>query len=249
MDSPVLLPSHQSELSPTTGTFPMPVGFRSAGNISVINNITLTRGLHDQARMSPLGAMHLASSTAAVGESHQVAAKPPSTEKHRSDDGFNWRKYGQKQVRGCERSYFKCTRPNCNAKKKVERTETGEIVEKLVKSTTTPHPTDGGGGGGGRRGPTGHDAEGGAEGEGDAEGGDARNKRGRKSAFSQELASRRLSNANDASDEDVDDDDDEVPSSSPSEDLPETTVELVDELVSRRYSRSGGRSSFGSDGG
>jgi hypothetical protein len=54
------------------------------------------------------------------------------------------------------------------------------------------------------------------EGEGDAEGGDARNKRGRKSASSQELANRRLSDANGASDEDVDDDD-EAPSSSPSE--------------------------------
>ncbi|MCL7024947.1 hypothetical protein MKW94_005113, partial [Papaver nudicaule] len=32
-----------------------------------------------------------------------------------SEDGYNWRKYGQKQVQGSEfpRCYFKCTHPNC----------------------------------------------------------------------------------------------------------------------------------------
>ncbi|KAL5055214.1 hypothetical protein RYX36_035896 [Vicia faba] len=39
-----------------------------------------------------------------------------------NDDGYNWRKYGQKQVKGCEfpRSYYKCTHPSCPVKKKVE---------------------------------------------------------------------------------------------------------------------------------
>ncbi|KAE9596386.1 putative transcription factor WRKY family [Lupinus albus] len=36
-----------------------------------------------------------------------------------SDDGYNWRKYGQKLVKGSEfpRSYYKCTHPNCEVKK------------------------------------------------------------------------------------------------------------------------------------
>lgn len=48
-----------------------------------------------------------------------------------SYDGYNWRKYGQKQVKGSEnpRSYYKCTHPNCPVKKKVERSLDGQIAE------------------------------------------------------------------------------------------------------------------------
>jgi hypothetical protein len=52
-----------------------------------------------------------------------------------SYDGYNWRKYGQKQVKGSEypRSYYKCTHPNCPVKKKVERSLDGEIAEIVYK--------------------------------------------------------------------------------------------------------------------
>ncbi|KAL8145570.1 hypothetical protein AgCh_003648 [Apium graveolens] len=48
-----------------------------------------------------------------------------------SDDGFNWRKYGQKLVRGNQfvRSYYKCTFPTCPAKKQVERSHEGNITD------------------------------------------------------------------------------------------------------------------------
>ncbi|CAL5390180.1 unnamed protein product [Camellia sinensis] len=54
-----------------------------------------------------------------------------------SDDGYNWRKYGQKQVKGSEypRSYYKCTHPNCPVKKKVERSPEGHITEIIYKGT------------------------------------------------------------------------------------------------------------------
>ncbi|KAK9151357.1 hypothetical protein Syun_009666 [Stephania yunnanensis] len=52
-----------------------------------------------------------------------------------SEDGYNWRKYGQKQVKGCEfpRSYYKCTHPNCQVKKQLERSQDGQITEIIYK--------------------------------------------------------------------------------------------------------------------
>ncbi|VVB01981.1 unnamed protein product [Arabis nemorensis] len=40
-----------------------------------------------------------------------------------SDDGYKWRKYGQKSIKNSPnpRSYYKCTNPICNAKKQVEK--------------------------------------------------------------------------------------------------------------------------------
>ncbi|XP_050237779.1 probable WRKY transcription factor 2 [Mercurialis annua] len=61
-----------------------------------------------------------------------------------SEDGYNWRKYGQKQVKGSEypRSYYKCTHPNCLVKKKVERSHEGHITEIIYKGAHNhPKPT------------------------------------------------------------------------------------------------------------
>lgn len=57
------------------------------------------------------------------------------------EDGYNWRKYGQKQVKGSEnpRSYYKCTFPNCPTKKKVERSLDGQITEIVYKGSHN-HP-------------------------------------------------------------------------------------------------------------
>lgn len=46
-------------------------------------------------------------------------------------DGYNWRKYGQKLVKGNTfvRSYYKCTFTNCPARKQVERSHDGNITE------------------------------------------------------------------------------------------------------------------------
>ncbi|KAL3502643.1 hypothetical protein ACH5RR_037092 [Cinchona calisaya] len=47
------------------------------------------------------------------------------------DDGYNWRKYGQKLVKGnvFVRSYYKCTHSNCRAKKQVERAHDGRLTD------------------------------------------------------------------------------------------------------------------------
>ncbi|KAG8082337.1 hypothetical protein GUJ93_ZPchr0014g46921 [Zizania palustris] len=59
-----------------------------------------------------------------------VAAAP-------AEDGYSWRKYGQKQVKHSEypRSYYKCTHPNCVVKKKVERSHQGHVTEIIYKGT------------------------------------------------------------------------------------------------------------------
>lgn len=63
-----------------------------------------------------------------------------------NDDGYNWRKYGQKQVKGCEfpRSYYKCTYPSCPVKKKVERSLEGHVTAIIYRgehSHQRPHPS------------------------------------------------------------------------------------------------------------
>ena len=52
-------------------------------------------------------------------------------------DGFNWRKYGQKQVKSSDnsRSYYRCTNSSCLAKKKVEHCPDGRVVEIIYKGT------------------------------------------------------------------------------------------------------------------
>ncbi|KAJ4830694.1 hypothetical protein Tsubulata_028411 [Turnera subulata] len=85
-------------------------------------------------------------------QSNSVAAHQPSynhynqssqymREQRKSDDGYNWRKYGQKQVKGSEnpRSYYKCTFPSCPTKKKVERSLDGQITEIVYKGSHN-HP-------------------------------------------------------------------------------------------------------------
>ncbi|CAK9199574.1 unnamed protein product [Sphagnum troendelagicum] len=63
-----------------------------------------------------------------------------------SEDGYNWRKYGQKQVKGSEytRSYYKCTQAHCPMKKKVERSHDGQVTEIVYKGEhnhAKPQPT------------------------------------------------------------------------------------------------------------
>ncbi|MED6150581.1 WRKY Transcription Factor [Stylosanthes scabra] len=62
---------------------------------------------------------------------------PPIVAEKVSDDGYNWRKYGQKLVKGSEypRSYYKCTHPNCEVKKLFERSHDGQITEIIYKGT------------------------------------------------------------------------------------------------------------------
>jgi len=65
-----------------------------------------------------------------VCHTHREEKMPIVPEKP-SEDGYNWRKYGQKNVKGNEyiRSYYKCSYPNCLVKKQVERSQNGRITD------------------------------------------------------------------------------------------------------------------------
>ncbi|KAJ4704654.1 putative WRKY transcription factor [Melia azedarach] len=54
---------------------------------------------------------------------HKYTLKIKSCGKGMADDGYKWRKYGQKSIKNSPnpRSYYKCTNPRCSAKKQVER--------------------------------------------------------------------------------------------------------------------------------
>uniref|UniRef100_A0ACD5Y3P4 Uncharacterized protein n=1 Tax=Avena sativa TaxID=4498 RepID=A0ACD5Y3P4_AVESA len=72
---------------------------------------------------------------------HDINKPIPGVKNRPSYDGYNWRKYGQKQVKGSEfpRSYYKCTYPTCPVKRKVETTLDGQIAE-IVYNGEHNHP-------------------------------------------------------------------------------------------------------------
>ncbi|XP_049374462.1 probable WRKY transcription factor 20 isoform X1 [Solanum verrucosum] len=81
-------------------------------------------------------------SSASMQGSHADHKEVSSVTSDRSsDDGYNWRKYGQKLVKGSEfpRSYYKCTYPNCEVKKIFERSPEGQITE-IVYKGSHDHP-------------------------------------------------------------------------------------------------------------
>ncbi|KAL8199441.1 hypothetical protein R6Q57_013009 [Mikania cordata] len=57
-------------------------------------------------------------------------------------DVYNWRKYGQKQVKASEhpRSYYKCTHANCPVKKKVGQSLDGHITDIVYKGQHNHEP-------------------------------------------------------------------------------------------------------------
>ena len=59
-----------------------------------------------------------------------------------STDGYNWRKYGQKQVKSPtgSRSYYRCTHSECCAKKIECSDHSGHVVEVVYKSQHSHDP-------------------------------------------------------------------------------------------------------------
>ncbi|KAK6798881.1 hypothetical protein RDI58_006584 [Solanum bulbocastanum] len=60
------------------------------------------------------------------------------------DDGYRWRKYGQKAVKNNNypRSYYRCTHEGCNVKKQVQRLSKDETVVVTTYEGMHTHPID-----------------------------------------------------------------------------------------------------------
>ncbi|KAF0908383.1 hypothetical protein E2562_025058 [Oryza meyeriana var. granulata] len=124
----------------------------SSSNDMMIDNMplcsresTLTVNV-SSAPNQPVGMVGLTDSVPAevgASELHQMSSsgnalqetQPESVAEKSAEDGYNWRKYGQKHVKGSEnpRSYYKCTHPNCEVKKLLERSLDGQITEVVYK--------------------------------------------------------------------------------------------------------------------
>ncbi|XP_050383033.1 probable WRKY transcription factor 49 [Argentina anserina] len=63
---------------------------------------------------------------------HKYTLKIKSCDSGMADDGYKWRKYGQKSIKNSPnpRSYYRCTNPRCSAKKQVERSS--EDLDTLI---------------------------------------------------------------------------------------------------------------------
>ncbi|CAA7026889.1 unnamed protein product [Microthlaspi erraticum] len=150
LDSPLLFTSSNILPSPTTGTFPaQTLNWKNNGLLINKNEIKPEDG---KEHFDFVFSSTIITQTAKNQTSPPLfpsspltqldVSKPSHTSNKASDDGYNWRKYGQKQVKGSEnpRSYFKCTYPDCLTKKKVETSLVKGHITEIIYKGSHNHP-------------------------------------------------------------------------------------------------------------
>ncbi|CAM0957145.1 unnamed protein product [Alopecurus aequalis] len=159
LDSPVLLNYSNILASPTTGAIPAQrYDWKASADLITAQQEELTRGDNGFTDFS----FHAVNSNNATAQTNSFPSfkeqqQPQVVEMSKSvaasnkssggnskqlEDGYNWRKYGQKQVKGSEnpRSYYKCTYNNCSMKKKVERSLADGRITQIVYKGAHDHP-------------------------------------------------------------------------------------------------------------
>ncbi|KAF5177738.1 Wrky transcription factor susiba2 [Thalictrum thalictroides] len=118
------MPASSHELTLTVAA-PNPSGYLVASRAIVPAEVASEEMMRKQ----------VSDSGAQESQSDHKETSPSIAADRSSEDGYNWRKYGQKHVKGCEfpRSYYKCTHPNCQVKKQLERSHDGQITEIIYK--------------------------------------------------------------------------------------------------------------------
>ncbi|KAM3400454.1 hypothetical protein ACQJBY_005371 [Aegilops geniculata] len=112
-------------ISSTFSCFSIPAGLSPA---ELLDSPVLLNYSHEQQQQQQV--VEVSNKSSSSGNNKQV------------EDGYNWRKYGQKQVKGSEnpRSYYKCTYNNCSMKKKVERSLADGRITQIVYKGAHDHP-------------------------------------------------------------------------------------------------------------
>ncbi|MED6168569.1 Transcription factor [Stylosanthes scabra] len=100
----------------------------------------------DQAAPSPQHADKLLKAKKTNGKKREREARYAFMTKSEVDhleDGYRWRKYGQKAVKNSPfpRSYYRCTSASCNVKKRVERSFTDPTIVVTTYEGQHTHPS------------------------------------------------------------------------------------------------------------
>ncbi|KAG5521797.1 hypothetical protein RHGRI_034128 [Rhododendron griersonianum] len=122
-------------------------------NMGVPSNLEVNNNNNNNSHLAPLGKSFVGN------ENHEVKSgkkkgekkirKPRYAFQTRSqvdilDDGYRWRKYGQKAVKNNKfpRSYYRCTHQGCNVKKQVQRLSKDEGVVVTTYEGMHSHPIE-----------------------------------------------------------------------------------------------------------